>query len=124
MTYTKQVSNFITNLLISAGQSSILGSSYSLDLTGAVQFAVTMQCSGPAKASGTLTCNIFTSVDNSTYDTTAYAKFNLTMLSAGGDHRFTVPLMPDAKYYKATITNNLTSGYNPDLISVISTVQQ
>ena len=123
MVYTKQVSNFITNLLISAGLSSVMGSSYALDLTTAIQCAVTFQCSGPLKASGPITCNIWTSVDDSNYDTVAYATFNMNMLSAGGDHRFTVPIMPDAKYFKATVTNSMTSGLTAGLISVISTVQ-
>jgi len=121
--YTKQVSNFITDLLISAGLSSVMGSSYALDLTTAIQFAVTMQCSGPANASGPITCNIWTSVDNSNYDTVAYATFNMSMLSAGGAHRFTVPIMPDAKYFKTTVTNSMTSGLTAGLISVTSTVQ-
>ncbi len=124
MAYTKQVSNFITNLLISAGLSSVMGSSYALDLTGAVQFAVTIECSCPLKASGPITCNIWTSVDNSNYDTVAYATFNMNMLSAGGTHRFTTPIMPDAKYFKTTVTNSMTSGLTANYISVISTVQQ
>jgi len=123
MVFTKQVSNFITNLLISAGLSSVMASSYALDLTTAVQFAITIQCSGPVKASGPITCNIWTSVDNSNYDTATYATFNMNMLSAGGDHRFTVPIMPDAKYFKTTVTNSMTSGMTAELVSVISTVQ-
>jgi len=90
---------------INASTESELTSSEVVDLTTTVQFAVSIRCNYSNNASIAPRLSLYAANSNwATPDSDPYAYFD-NEIAINTSKKITVPVCPDAKYIRATVTN-------------------
>ena len=100
----RDIETILTDASLAGGATTTMAACTALSLVGCNRLALTVRASYHADSTSGLTVYIYTSTDNSVWDTDELTSFEPSF-TAGGTVQKTVFIDPDAKYMKVRITN-------------------
>lgn len=119
MGLNKTVWTVLTANVVNASSESALSLSGSIDLESTVQLAISIENFYATNASYSARLNLYASSDNtSDWDTNAFGYFD-NELGANTTKQITVPICPDPRYLKISVTNQ--DSKNISAIKVVAT---
>jgi len=101
----KTATTIINLSSLAAGATSTLADCTAVDLARTVTLTFAVQVTFDASATGGLTIKLYPSMDNSTYDSTAYVTWDLACHAGETWQEHYYSIDPSKMYYKVTVTN-------------------
>jgi hypothetical protein len=119
MTLNKSAWTILNLSYVPTSQESLLSNCSTIDLGTTVQLSITVSNVYSVDNSSAARVKLYTSNNNLTWDTDAYATFD-NAFTANTSKRTTVPVCPDPRYMKASVYNQNAAG-NISAVLIICT---
>ena len=100
----RDIETILTDASLAGGATTTMAECIALSLVGCNRLALTVRCTYHASSTSGITVYIYTSTDNSVWDTDELTSFEPSF-TANTTVQKTVFIDPDAKYMKVRITN-------------------